>query len=97
MLLFAGEAFETDCEHRRLRSLLIGEVQAACTQEIRNRQERLCLSSVHPVRLFQRSYRVWGASGRLGACSAFHFTRREDLHAQLQVGGGENAPTGPEG
>lgn len=25
MLLFAGEAFETDGEHKRLKSLLIGE------------------------------------------------------------------------
>lgn len=43
-------------------------------------------------RLFQRSYRVWGAPGRLGTRSALYFAGREDLHAQLQVGGCVDAP-----
>lgn len=33
MLLFAGEAFETDGEHRRLKSLLIGEASHRVAQQ----------------------------------------------------------------
>lgn len=42
MLLFAGEAFDTDGEHKRLKSLLIGKVQPAFTPDAPSRGRLAC-------------------------------------------------------
>lgn len=91
MLLFAGEAFDTDNEHKRLKSLLIGWCFVQTEPDVWFHTNGVKLiKDKHfcpPVRLFQRSKCVRGASGRVGARFALHVTRRKDLHAQLQVGG----------
>lgn len=91
MLLFAGEAFDTDNEHKRLKSLLIGWYFVQTEPDVLFHTSGVKLikdkNICPPVRLFQRSKCVCGASGWVGACFALHVTRWKDLHAQLQVGG----------
>lgn len=102
MLLFAGEAFHTDGEHQRLRSLLTGWSAAwwmggAC-RGVGGASNLALTTPSSSSRLFQRSHRVEGAAGRLGTCSALHGSGREGLHAKLQVGagGGPHKPAGPD-